>query len=185
DAAVGERADKAAEALLEGEDSFRDLVVEERTAAGFFYRAHAGLDDGVGGYSEGQAVDDDATKRFALHVDALPEAGGAEEDGVRCGAELLEQGFARSVAVEKDGETEDGREALVQGAHLRVAGEEAECAAAGDGENALDQARGGLDKFGVAGVGHIGREIEEGLLVVAEVRRDDELAGFSEAEAAA
>ncbi len=52
-------------------------------------------------------------------------------------------------------------------------------------EDALDAARGGLGKFGIAGVGHLGREIEEGLLAVAEMRGDDELAGFSEAEAAA
>ena len=40
-------------------------------------------------------------------------------------------------------------------------------------------------KFGVAGVGHLGRQIEEGLLAVTKMRGDDELAGFSEAEAAA
>ena len=51
---------------------------------------------------------------FALHVDALPEAGGAEEDGVGGGAELFEQGFARRGAVEKDGEIEHGEQALVE-----------------------------------------------------------------------
>ena len=44
---------------------------------------------------------------------------------------------------------------------------------------------GGLGEFGVAGVGHLGRQIEQGLLAVAEVRGDDELARFSKAEAAA
>ncbi len=83
------------------------------------------------------------------------------------------------------GKSRTGSEALVEGAHLAVAGEEAEGAAAGDGENALDAAGGGLGEFGIAGVGHVGRQIEEGLLAVAKVRRDDELAGFSEAEAAA
>ena len=183
DAAIFERADEAAEALLEGEDGGGDLVVEEGLAAGFFDGAHAGLDDGVAGDGEGQAVDDDATERFALHVDALPEAGGAEEDGVGRGAELLEQGFARGGAVEKDGEVEDGQQALVEGAHLRVAGEEAEGAAAGDAEDAPNAVGGGLGKFGIAGVGHVGRQIEQGLLAVAEVRGHDEFAGFSEAEA--
>ena len=115
DAAVGERADEPAEALLEGEDGLGDLVVEEGTAAGFFDGLHAGLDDGIGGDGEGQAVDDDATERFALHVDALPEAGGAEEDGVGRGAKLLKQGFARGVAVEKDGEIEDGQRGARRG----------------------------------------------------------------------
>ena len=89
DAAVLKGADEAAEALLEGEDGFRDLVVEEGFATGFFDGLHAGLDDGVGGDSEGQAVNDDATESFALHVNALPEAGGAEENGVGSGAEFL------------------------------------------------------------------------------------------------
>ena len=73
DAAIFKGADKAAEALLESENGFGNLVVEEGAAAGFFDGAHAGLNDGVGGNGEGEAVDDDATKRFALDVDALPK----------------------------------------------------------------------------------------------------------------
>ena len=88
-------------------------------------------------------------------------------------------------AVEKDGKIEDGQQALVEGAHLAVAGEEAEGAAAGDGEDAVDAVGGGFGKVGIAGVGHVGRQIEQGLLAVAEVGRDDELAGFGEAETAA
>ena len=53
DAAVYERANEAAEALLESEDGFGDLVVEEGTAAGFLDGAHASLDDRIGGDSEG------------------------------------------------------------------------------------------------------------------------------------
>ena len=73
DAAVFKRADEAAEALLESENGFGDLVVEEGAAAGFLDGAHASLDDGVGGNSEGKAVDDYTAKRFALDVDALPK----------------------------------------------------------------------------------------------------------------
>ena len=90
----------------------------------------------------------------------------------------LEQGFARGGAVEKDGEVEHGQQALVEVAHLAVAGEEAEGAAAGDVEHAPDAVGGGFGEFGIARVGHAGRQIEQGLLAVAEVRGDDELAGF-------
>jgi hypothetical protein len=61
DAAIFERADEAAEALLQGQDGGGDLVVEEGLAAGFFNGLHAGGDYRVAGNGEGQAVDDDAT----------------------------------------------------------------------------------------------------------------------------
>src|SRR5271154_687860 len=99
-AAIGERADEASEALLEGNDGGGDLVVEEGLTAGGLDGLHAGLDDGVGGHGEGQAVDDDGRELLALHVDALPEAGGAEEHGVRRVTELLQQDVARCGSVE-------------------------------------------------------------------------------------
>lgn len=113
DAAVFERANEAAEALLESEDGFGNLVVEEGTAARFLDGAHAGLDDGIGGNGERQAINDDATEGFALNVDSLPEAGGAEEDRVGGGAEFFEESLARSRAVEKQRKIEDGEKPLV------------------------------------------------------------------------
>ena len=172
-----ERADEAAEALFERDDGVGDLVVEEGLAAEGFDGVHAGLDDGVGGDGEGEAVDDDAGELLALDVDSLPEGGGAEEDGVGGVAELLQQDVARGGAVEEERVGELGEEALVDVAHLRVAGEEAEGAALGDLEDAADALGGFVGEVGLARVGHVGREIEEGLLFVVEVRGDDELAG--------
>ena len=169
DAAVFKGADETAEALLEREDGFWDLVVEEGTAAGFLDGAHARLDDGVGGNGEGEAVDDDATEGFALDVDALPKTGGAEENGVGGGTEFLKESLARGSAVEKEREVEDGEEALVEGAHLDVAGEKAEGAAAGDAQDALNGDGGRGYEVRVARVGHGRREIKESLPVVTEV----------------
>jgi hypothetical protein len=36
-------------------------------------------------------------------------------------------------------------------------------------------------KVWVAGIGHLGRQVEHGLLAVAEVRGDDQLAGVAQA----
>jgi len=75
--------------LLEGDNGLRDLEVVEGVAAGGGDGVGAGFHDGVGGDGEGELVDDDAAELFALHVDALPETGCAEEDGVGGVAELL------------------------------------------------------------------------------------------------
>jgi len=184
-ATVFKGADEAAEALLESEDCFGDLVVEEGTATGLFDGAHAGLHDGVGGNSEGETINDDATEGFALNIDSLPEAGGTEEDGVGGGAEFFKESLARGGAVEQEREIEDGEKALVEGAHLGVAGEKAEGAAAGDAEDTLDGRGCGGNEVRVARVRHGGREIKESLPVVTEVGGDDELAGVGEAETTA
>ena len=52
-------------------------------------------------------------------------------------------------------------------------------------EHAPDAEGGGFGKLGVAGVGHLGRQVEEGLLAITEMGRHDQLAGFGEAEALA
>ncbi len=73
------------------------------------------FDDGIGRDGEGQAVDDDAAELLALHVDSLPEAGGAEEDGVGRVAELLQQDVARRGAVQQQRIGQFGEQALVDG----------------------------------------------------------------------
>ncbi len=138
--------------------------------------SHAGFDDRIGRDGEGQAVDDDAAELLALHVDSLPEAGCAEEDGVGGLAELLEQHVARRGAVEQQRIGQLGQQALVDLAHLRVAGEEAEGAAFGDLEHAANAFGGLLGKVRLARIGHVGRQIEQRLPLVVEVRRDDQLA---------
>ena len=183
DAAVGEGADEAAEALLEGDDGLWDLEVVEGVAAGGGDGVGAGLHDGVGGDGEGELVDDDAGELLALHVDTLPEGGGAEEDGVGGVAELLQKDVAGGGALHEERVGELGEEAVVELAHLGVAGEEAEGAAAGDFEDAADFFGGLREEVGVAGCGHGGREIEERLLRVVEVAGDDELFGERDAEA--
>jgi hypothetical protein len=69
--------------------------------------------------------------------------------------------------------------------HLLVAGEEAEGSAFGDLKHSANALGGFVLEVGLARVGHIRRQVEEGLLFVVEVRRDDEFAGGGEAQAAA
>ena len=85
--------------------------------------------------------------------------------------------MARGGALQEQRVGELGEEAVVDLAHLRVAGEEAEGAAAGDLEHAADAFGGLREEVGLARVGHVGRQIEQRLLGVVEVRGDDELAG--------
>ena len=120
DTAVFQRADEAAEALFEGEHGSGDLVVEEGLAARFFDGLHARRNDRVAGHGEGQLVDNDAAEGFALDVYALPEARGAEEDGVGRGPELFQKGVARGCAMQQQGEIEHGQKALVEVAHLAI-----------------------------------------------------------------
>ncbi len=183
DAAVGEGADEAAEALFEGDDGLRDLEVVEGVAAGGGDGVGAGLHDGVGGDGEGELVDDDAGELLALDVDALPEGGGAEEDGVGGVAELLEEDVARGGALHHERVGELGQQAVVELAHLGVGGEEAEGAAASDFQDAADLFGGLREEVGVAGLRHVGREVEQGLAGVVEVGGDDELSGEGDAEA--
>ena len=79
-------------------------------------------------------------------------------------------------AVEEEGVGELGEEAVVDLAHLLVAGEEAEGAAFGDLQDAADAFGGAELEVGLAGIGHVGGQVEEGLLGVVEVAGDDELA---------
>ena len=102
-AAVGARADQAAEALFQGEDSFRNLVFGKGVASFFGKGAHSRCDDGVGGDGERQAVDDDAGELVAGNVHALPEAGGGEKDGAGGVAESLEQCGTRRGALQQEG----------------------------------------------------------------------------------
>jgi len=87
--------------------------------------------------------------------------------------------------VEEKREIEDRKKQVVKGAHLVVAGEEAEGTTARDAENTFDGCGGRGDEFGVARVGHGWREIKQCLLTVLEVRRDNELACVGKAETAA
>ena len=87
--------------------------------------------------------------------------------------------------MEEKREIEDRKKQVVKGAHLVVAGEEAEGTTARDAENTFDGCGGRGDEFGVARVGHGWREIKQCLLTVLEVRRDDEFARVDEAETAA
>ena len=105
-----------------------------------------------------------------MHVHSLPERRCAEEDGVRRQAELFEQrGFWR-VSLLEHGEIDQAEEAVVDFVHLRVAGEEDEGAAAGDFEQAANDVGGLGGELRRARVGQVGRDVEDGLALVVEVR---------------
>ena len=71
--------------------------------------------------------------------------------------------------MKEQGKIEDGKKHIVERAHLVVAGEKAERSTASYAQDTLDGFGSGFDEFGIARVGHGGREIKEGLLAILEV----------------
>jgi hypothetical protein len=96
---------------------------------------------------------------------------------------LLDENVARGGALKEQRVRELAEEAVVELAHLGVAGEEAEGAATGDLEDAADLFGGVREEVGVARRREVLREIEQRLPGVVEVRGDDELFGERNAEA--
>ena len=142
----------------------------------------AGGNDGVAGDREGQAVNDYAAQLVSLDVDALPERGGGEEYGVGREAELFEQRHFGSVALQEHREFKFAEQALINLVHLRIAGEEDEGATAGDFQQAFYAVRGLGYELRRARVGQVGRNIENYLTLIIEVRRHDRFAGVIESE---
>src|SRR6185437_15906077 len=97
DPAIGLAANQPAETLLEFDDRFGDGIFHERISAATGDRFEAGFGQRLIGYREGELDDDDIAQRFALHIDALPEAGSAKENGVFGGAETIEKNLARRI----------------------------------------------------------------------------------------
>ena len=85
----------------------------------------------------------------------------------------LKQDVTWGRAVEEKCVGKFGQEALVGVAHLGVACEETEGAAPGDFEDTADALGGLLGEVGLAGIGHVWGQVEEGLFLVVEVRGDD------------
>ena len=73
-AVVAPVADKATNALFEGDDGLRQGVVDEGRQAFVSEQAVAGASDGVVRRGKGQFVDDDADQAITAHVHAFPKA---------------------------------------------------------------------------------------------------------------
>src|SRR5215212_7221203 len=119
DAAVGRRADQAAEPLFQGDDRLRHGVFIEGVAALvvdiFLARGH----HRVGRDGERELGDDYARKRLALHVHALPERGSREEHGPLGLSEPVEQSELGTLSLNEGGEVYSIPNALVRLSHGR------------------------------------------------------------------
>ena len=124
------------------EDRERDLIVGEGIAAARLDRFDSGGRDRIARRGKRQLVDDDAAERVAHDVHTLPEAGGREQHGIRCRAELLDQRRPRRRALHEDRKGNRHLDELLDRAQHRVAGEEDERAAARSPENFDHLARG-------------------------------------------
>jgi len=83
--------------LLQLDDRLGHGVIHERVAARPGDRFETRLDQRLIGYGKRQLHDDHVSQLLPLHVDPLPEAGRAEEDGVFERTEAIQQDLPRRV----------------------------------------------------------------------------------------
>ena len=83
--------ESAAQALLQSQDGERHLIVGERVPARALIASIRAAVTGSPGEAKGSLSMTDAAQRFADDVDALPEAGGREQDGIRGGSKPLDE----------------------------------------------------------------------------------------------
>src|SRR5947209_1258040 len=91
DAAIVQRADQPAKALLQRDHRRRDLILVERIAAVLINGLDACRYYGIVRDREREPVDDHAAQLLALHIYSLPERSGSEQHRVRCGAKFFQQ----------------------------------------------------------------------------------------------
>ena len=118
----------------------------------------------------------------AGNVDTLPEAGRGEENRVRRGLESLEQDRARRRSLQQQRKIHFRAGALVNIAHLHVAGEQAKRSPLRNFEKLHDFVRCARGKARVAHVGQIARNVQKCLLAEIELLRQDALAHGFEAQ---
>jgi hypothetical protein len=101
-ALIGFVADQAAGALLDVDHGARQLVFHEGVAAFALHALDARRQHRVVRRREGSLVDDDQRQRLAAHVDALPEALAADQDGrIAEVAEALQQVVLAALALQQ------------------------------------------------------------------------------------
>src|SRR5689334_2179177 len=172
-AAIGLGTDQPPGTLLEADDGFRQLVVEERVPALTLDVREPRSEQWIVRRGEGQLVAHHQRQRVARHVDAFPEALASEQHGVAERAEAREQLAARALALDQQRIVEAfprqrrgtrGSGAL-EGTQRR---EQQERAAAAGGERGHG---GGDDRVGMLEAvrrWNPARHIEQGLMSVVE-----------------
>src|SRR5579885_769692 len=175
--------DQPAETLLERKDRLGHLVLVKRVAAVFADVPYTGFHDRVARHGKWQAVDDDAPKLFAGHIDSLPETGSCKQHTMGRGPELLEQGRFRRGPLEKSGVLDGERYQIVHLAHLLVACEQHKSAAAALLEDAGDLAGRSPNESRIPRIGQRARHVKKRLFAVIKVARNYELAGRCDAQA--
>ena len=125
-AAIGLAADQPPESLFQRQRRLGNLIIVKRIAALFSNALDPGFHHRVAGNRERQLVDDNAAQLVALHVHALPKRRGREQHAVRRGAKFIQQRAARAGALHQRWVVDFERHAIIDHAHLLIAGEQHE-----------------------------------------------------------
>jgi len=88
-------ADESSGALLQRQRRFRQLVIAERVATACREVLDPRAHQGIVRRGKRELLDDDQAQRFALYINAFPEARRAEQHSVAVGAKLLQQPLTR------------------------------------------------------------------------------------------
>ena len=152
------------------------MIIVKRVAALGVDGADARRHHRVVGHRKGQPVNDHATELLALHIHSLPERCCGQQHRVRREAELFQQGAARRRPLQQQRIFDGAKQALVDFAHLRVAGEQAKRPALRDLQDLADALGRPRGKLRGARIRQIWRQIQHGLLGVVEVRGHHQLA---------
>ena len=164
--------DKAADPLAEFEDGFGEGIFHEGVSAAGLNGFEACFDEGVVGYGEGKAGDDDVAEGIALDIDAHPKAVESEEDGGVVLAELVEHLTGGNAGALHEKAVAFGFEIVAKFvgdlAHEAGVGEEDEGAGVGLVDELADGGEGAFFVFGGGGRGEVGGELKGHLLGVVE-----------------
>lgn len=97
------RPDQSSESLFEPECSQRDEIAVEGASTPRLDRFHPRLDNRLGGYPEGNLLQDQSAERVSGHIDSLPEGGGSEKDPPPGPDKVGEQLSSRGLPVHEEG----------------------------------------------------------------------------------
>src|SRR5258708_2045061 len=169
--AVVQRSDQPSEALFQGDNRRRHLILKKCVATVGVNRLHPRCHHRIARHRKRQPVDDHTTELLTLHVHTLPERRSGKQHGIGRQPEFIEQRALRCIALLQQGELQFAQQPLVDLIHLRVTREENERTPARNFQQLANPLRRLGRELRRPGIRQISRHIQQRLILIVEVRR--------------